>query len=135
MSGRLGKKAVILSDYRPISKISKSQHAEGRAIDFAYPDVEPLVVLDAIRKVRVFSGYGMYVNAQKAYSFHVDTRTDRTPDDPATWGAIKNRELGQTEWYYTALKFIEEHYIPEAIPAIVWMVIMGFGIYWLAKRS
>lgn len=131
----LGVKAVILSDYRPVSDISKSQHGLGRAIDFAYPSVEPMKVLDTIRNAKYFSGYGMYVNERGVVSFHVDTRTDRSPDNPTTWGAERDRGTDQKVWAYTSLRSIIAKYFPAALPALVWLVIMGVGIYYFAKHS
>ncbi len=131
----LGVKAVILSDFRLVSDISKSQHGLGRAIDFTCPSVEPMKVLDTIQSMKHFSGYGMYVNEGGIVSFHVDTRTDRSPDNPATWGASKDRGTDQKAWTYTSLRSIIEKYFPAALPALVWLVIMGVGIYYLAKHS
>ncbi len=128
----LGVKASILSDFR---LGDEGQHGRGRAIDFAYPTVDSMTVLDAIRNMKHFSGYGMYVNERGVFSFHVDTRTDRSPDNPATWGASKDRRIGQTEWAYTSLRSIIDQYFPAAVPALVWLLIMGVGIYYLAKYT
>ena len=134
----LGVKAVILSDYR-IGALAPSGepslHSLGRALDFTYPSVEPMKVLDTIRNMNHFSGYGMYVNERGVVSFHVDTRTDRTPESPATWGASRDRGTDQKRWAYTSLRSIIAKYFPAALPALVWLVIMGVGIYYLAKHS
>ena len=134
----LGVKAVILSDYRigtPAPSGKPSQHSLGRAIDFAYPSVEPMTVLDTIRDMKHFSGYGMYVNERGVVSFHVDSRTDRSPESPATWGAERDRGTDQKVWTYTSLRSIIAKYFPAALPALVWLVIMGVGIYYFAKHS
>lgn len=75
----------VLSDYRPGDP---RQHGQGRAIDFEVPNIEPLYVWELLRKARLFSGRGIYLSDKNAVSFHVDTRTDRTVDDPAIWGDV-----------------------------------------------
>ncbi len=134
----LDSKAIILSDFR-IGALAPSGeaslHSLGRAIDFTYPGVDPMKVLDTIRNMNHFSGYGMYVNERGIVSFHVDTRTDRTPESPATWGASRDRGTDQKRWAYTSLRSIIAKYFPAALPALVWLVIMGAGIYYLAKHS
>jgi hypothetical protein len=77
----------------------------------------------------------MYVNERGVVSFHVDSRTDRSPDNPATWGAERDRGTDQKVWAYTSLRSILEKYFPAALPAFVWLVIMGVGIYYFAKHS
>lgn len=131
----LGVKLIILDDYRTFSKIKDSQHLLGRAIDFTCPEVAPMTVLDTIQNMKWFSGYGMYVNEAGIVSFHVDSRTDRSPDNPATWGASKDRGTDQKEWAYTSLRSIIDKYFPAALPALVWVLIMGVGIYYLAKYT
>jgi hypothetical protein len=131
----LGVKAIILDDFRVISKNPDSQHLLGRAIDFAYPTVPPMRVMDTIRDMKHFSGYGMYVNERGVVSFHVDSRTDRSPESPATWGAERDRGTDQKVWAYTSLRSIIAKYFPAALPALVWLVIMGVGIYYFAKHS
>ncbi len=131
----LGVKLLILDDFRTFSKMKDSQHLLGRALDFTCPTVDSMTVLDAIRDMKWFSGYGMYVNERGVVSFHVDTRTDRSPDNPATWGASKDRRIGPVEWTYTSLRSIIDQYFPAAVPALVWVLIMGVGIYYLAKYT
>lgn len=104
LAQRLGR-AVILCDYRPWNTGIFSQHCLGRAVDFAYPGVSPSTVYDALRSVNVFSGIGVYRNAAGVASFHVDTRTDRTPADPALWGGVKNSKE-QLDWSYGALETV-----------------------------
>lgn len=128
----LGVKASILDDYRVGDT---GQHGRGRAIDLTYPTIDSMTVLDTIRRMTWFSGFGMYVNELGAVSFHVDTRTDRSPDNPATWGASKDRRIGQEEWTYTSLRSFIDKYFPAAVPALVWVLIMGVGIYYLAKYT
>jgi hypothetical protein len=103
LAERIGR-AVILSDYREKSDVVESQHRLGRAIDFTYPARDPGYVLEAIRDTKAFSGIGMYLNSKGAVSFHVDTRTDRPPDNPAIWGALK----AAAGWRYMALDTVRE---------------------------
>jgi len=128
----LNRKAVILDDFRFVSKNRTSQHLVGRAIDFTYPDLDSMKVLNTIHYVGLFTGYGMYVNAAGVVSFHGDTRTDRSPSDPATWGAQKG--VGETEWVYTTLRSIVDFVGPAALP-LGWIVAMLVGIYFLARKS
>lgn len=135
----LNRKAVILSDFRVLSlgpTGKPSQHSLGRAIDLSYPGIDSMTVLAAIKETGRFSGFGAYINLETGgISFHVDTRTDRTPESPATWSASKDRRTGQTAWVYTSLRSIIEKHFRAAIPALVWVVIMGVGIYYLAKKA
>lgn len=127
----LGKKAIILSDWRIKSQFPDSMHLVGRAIDFTYPDIDSEKVLDIIRNQKLFSGIGMYVNAAGVVSFHVDTRTDRSPEDPATWGAQKGPN--ETEWVYTTLRSIYDIVRPVAMP-VGWLVVMLVGIYFYTRK-
>ncbi len=128
----LNRKARVLSDWRLRSQFSDSQHPIGRAIDFTYPDVDSTIVLNTIRDLGVFSGYGIYMNQAGAVSFHVDTRTDRSPQAPATWGARKG--FAADEWAYTSLRSIVDVLKPHALP-LIWVGILGVIIYFLARKS
>ena len=128
----LNRCAVILDDFRFQSKNRSSQHLVGRAIDFTYPGLDSTRVLDAIHNTALFSGYGYYINAAGVASFHADTRTDRSPKTPATWGAQKGP--GQTEWEYTSLRSILDFVRKAALP-LGWIVAMLVGIYFLARKS
>lgn len=127
----LGKKAIILSDYRLTSKFADSMHLHGRAIDFTYPDLDSMEVLNTIRNTALFSGVAMYVNAAGIVSFHVDTRTDRSPESPATWGAQKGPN--ETEWVYTTLRSIIDVVGPTALP-IGWLFVTLVSVYFLTRK-
>ncbi len=127
-----GEKATVLSDWRLTSQFSGSMHPLGRAIDFIYPDLNSIHVLNTLRNIAYFGGYGMYRNAAGIVSFHVDTRTDRSPESPATWGARK--EAGQTEWVYDSLRSIIDLVRPHALP-LAWIAVMLVAIYFLARKS
>lgn len=132
----LGVKAIILSDYRLLSAISKSQHGLGRAIDFTYPGLDSVVVLDAIRDLKCFSGYGMYVNEKTlGVSFHVDTRTDRSPESPATWGATKDQRTGQVAWAYVSLRSVVDKFFGGTASSIAWLLVASVAFYYLMKKS
>ncbi len=93
LTRRLGLKAHILSDWRPVSaERPGSQHPLGRAVDTVWVGLDPLKVLTEIRHSELFSGFGLYRNEKGFHSFHLDTRTDRTPQSPATWGALIYRQ-------------------------------------------
>ncbi len=128
----LGKKATILGDWRLESKFTGSMHPHGKAIDFTYSDVDSTEVLNTTRSQALFGGIGMYVNAAGVVSFHVDTRTDRRPESPATWGAQKGP--GQTEWEYTSLRSIIDIIGQGALPiGLIGAVLLG--LYFLARKS
>lgn len=93
LTARVGLKAQILSDWRPVSpERSGSWHPLGRAVDAVWPGIDPLDTLKIIRDSRLFTGFGLYRNEKGAHSFHLDTRTDRDVDRPATWGALIYRQ-------------------------------------------
>ena len=93
LTARLGLKAHILSDWRPVApERPGSQHPLGRAVDTVWPGLEALDVLKIIRDSRLFTGFGLYRNEKGAVSFHLDTRTNRDPQSPATWGAMIYRQ-------------------------------------------
>lgn len=136
LARKLGVKAIILSDYRVVSDISKSQHGLGRAIDFTYPGLDSVLVLNSIPGLNCFSGYGMYVNEQTfGVSFHVDTRVDRTPESPATWGATKDQRTGQVAWAYTSLRSIVDKFFPTTIVGLLWMGLASVAFYYLTRRA
>jgi len=85
---RVGSRPVILSDWRPYdaARGGKQQHFEGTSIDTTWPGQDPLRIWQEMLASKLFSGLGVYLNNVDAVSFHTDTRTDRTVDDPALWG-------------------------------------------------
>lgn len=86
----LGRRPVVLSDFRPGDS---GQHGLGRAIDTTWPGLDPMLVWDTLRRVKMFSGLGVYINEKGAASFHTDTRTDRSADAPALWGGLISRPV------------------------------------------
>ena len=93
LTERLGLKAHILSDWRPVSaERPGSQHPLGRAIDVTWPGLDPLRILSVVKASRLFTGFGLYRNEKGYHSFHLDTRTTREPGSPATWGALIYRQ-------------------------------------------
>lgn len=106
LASRFGVKPIVLDDVSPRPNNPGSQHPKGTAIDFTFPTIDSVQVMNAIEDMKFFTGYGMYVNEKGAVSFHVDRRSDRTPDNPATWGAWKDRDRGIHHWQYTGLQTI-----------------------------
>jgi len=137
----LGLKAHILSDWRPFSpERPGSQHPLGRAIDPTWPGLDPLTVLHHIKASRLFTGFGLYRNEQGAHSFHLDTRTDRDPMSPATWGAFIYRQpdpegggpIRTTE--YTSLDHLVRFISTKTGLGVGLMVVAGL-ILWGLLRS
>lgn len=86
----LGVVPEVLSDVRPAER-EASQHSPeqgGRAIDTAWHGIDPVRVWETAKRSMLFSGLGIYLNERGAVSFHFDTRTDRTPANPAQWGTL-----------------------------------------------
>lgn len=129
----IGKPALVLSDWRIDSKFVDSMHPRGRAIDFTYPGIDSAKVLSVIRNQKLISGFGLYVNASGVTSFHVDTRTDRSPENPATWGAQKG--LNENEWTYTSLRSIFDKYLTTTVPSFALLLMLGVSIYWFVKKA
>lgn len=129
----LGTKPEVIDDWRPPVAGKDSQHPLGRALDWVVPGLDSLVVLDKIRTSRLFNGFGFYTNERGAQSFHTDTRTDRTFNNPATWGAWKNREAGIEQWQYVAISDVIA--MVKKSPAVGLLLIMGIVGLWLWSRS
>jgi len=132
VTDKLGQKVVVLSDFRLQSENADSQHLLGRAIDFTLPGVDPYVILQAIQDAGVVTGYGAYRNEKGAWSFHIDTRTDRTPDDPAKWGAWKDRDAGVMTWQYVGLTEILDLAKKNA-PLL--LILIGLAALWFLNRD
>ncbi len=76
---------VILSDFR---LGDPRQHGRGTAVDTTWPGANPLDINRRALGANLFSGIGLYVNEAGVVSHHFDTRIDRTPAKPATWGGV-----------------------------------------------
>lgn len=140
LTGIIGEKGVVLSDWRLFSADRPgSQHPLGRAIDIYFPG-DPLVNLNLIRHSRLFSGIGIYLNEKGATSFHLDTRTDRTVDDPATWGGFispnqtdsENEPTRQTT--YTGLQQVIDVLSKSTTGQAVVVGLAALAFYFLLKR-
>lgn len=141
LTANLGLKAQILSDWRPFSpERPGSQHPLGRAVDVTWPGLDTLKTLQVIKSSRLFTGFGLYRNEKGAYSFHLDTRTDRDPMTPATWGALIYRQpnpkggepIRTTE--YTSLDHLVRFVKTKAALGIGTLVVAGL-ILWGLLRS
>ncbi len=129
LATRLNQKAFVLSDFRVGYR---GQHPEGRAIDFVYPEIDSTFVLDTIRDLKRFTGFGMYINDIGAISFHVDNRIDRTPSDPATWGGVKEHD--ETDWTYVALQTVSDLVTPSVSKAGV-LLAVGLLVFLYVSRK
>jgi len=108
LAGLLKVKPRIIDDFRFTSDNKNSQHLKGLAVDFVVPSLDSLTVLNTLKASKMFSGIGIYTNENNAVSFHVDTRTDRSVENPAIWGATKDRTQGITDWIYTTMDSVVE---------------------------
>lgn len=131
----LGLRVTPIDDWRAVSENPKSQHLIGRAVDFVVPvGITPEKVLGFIKRTRVFTGYGVYTNEKGAYSYHVDTRTDRKVDNPATWGAWKDRTAGIVSWQYTGLADLLSKVTSSKIGPVIALALAALVLYWLLKK-
>lgn len=135
----LGVKGRVLSDWRPFSPSNpNSQHALGKAIDLEFPGLEPLDTLAKIESSKLFSGFGMYINEVGAVSYHVDTRTNRTVDAPATWGGIITRPMDDTTGQhvkriaYVALSKVADMVKKKSGPVLAVFLLIWLG--WILTR-
>jgi hypothetical protein len=134
----VGSRPEILSDYRPGDP---RQHGQGRATDTTWPGQEPERVLNAIRAQKVWSGFGIYINDQGAVSFHTDTRTERHPENPATWGGLISHPFdaatGQNKKVieYTTLARVLDVVKKKGAGIALSLIVLLFGIYLLTKRN
>lgn len=81
-TGIIGARPVFLDVWRPVVSGSPVWHNQGIAVDVAYPDKDPLGVLQAAESSGLFDGIGIYRNERGAISFHFDKRGYK-----ARWGA------------------------------------------------
>jgi len=136
LSTKLGQKATVLSDYRPTdTKFPNSQHLVGRAIDVSFPGLDSLQVLGVIRSSRLFSGFGLYTNDQNVQSFHVDTRTARTVDNPATWGDVIDHSTGKRVDSYTSLDAVINLVKKNAGTIGLGVLILGVAAFLILRKT
>ncbi len=61
-----------------------------RAIDVMIPQgVNLETAYNVARSIGIFSGIGVYPDWLPTHGLHLDTRENKTPDNPATWSGIK----------------------------------------------
>lgn len=76
--------------------MSRSQHnvdkwGEVRAVDIMLPDTDDLVAAyDLALTLELFSGVGVYPEWKPYHGLHLDVRSNRKPQSPATWGMLKD---------------------------------------------
>lgn len=121
-----GQSIHILSDYRPGDP---RQHGVGRAIDFEVAGAIPTTVWSLLQGSKLFSGLGLYLNDRGAVSFHVDTRTTRTVDNPALWGDyIEHTDAGRVD-SYTTVDAVLDMLKKNAGPGLLILLVGGY-ILW-----
>ncbi len=138
LTGIIGSRPQILSDYRPGDP---RQHGQGKAIDTAWPGQDSERILNAIRTQKVWCGIGIYINDQGAVSFHTDTRSDRHPENPATWGGLISHPFdantGQNKKVidYTTLARVLDVVKKKGAGIALSLILLLFGIYLLTKKK
>ena len=96
----LNTRPTILSDYR---KGDKKQHGKGLAVDVYWPDLDPLAVLEYVKKLNLFGGIGIYLNPAGVVSFHYDIRDHKYDGNIATWYGRITYPKGQKRIEYLAM--------------------------------
>lgn len=131
----LGQKPQVLDDWRApgTSQVSDSQHLTGRAVDFTFPALDSIAVLDAIQRSRLFTGYGIYQNERGYVSYHVDTRVNRSVDSPATWGGIISVVNGAKQIAYVALSTVVD--LVKKKSALLLVLAVAGLLVWRLSRS
>lgn len=79
----IGRKAGDAKTWHNIER-----HGKVYAVDGFIPDGVSYLEFYEAAKYCGFTGIGLYNGWSGGRGFHVDTRTDRTPDNPAIWGGI-----------------------------------------------
>ena len=92
---------IILSDYR---KGDKKQHGKGNAADTFWPGLDPLVVLNDVKKFNIFGGIGIYCNPKGVWSFHFDIRDHKSDGSIATWYGRITYPNGKKHIEYLAIQ-------------------------------
>ncbi len=132
----VGENPKILSDFR---NDDPRQHGLGLAVDTVFVQSDPLFIWENALASGLFSGIGIYLNEKNIVSFHFDTRVDRTPADPATWGDFISYPIDpdtnmpfRKDNYTEALAVIDE--IKKKMPAIM-SALLIIAIFWLMMRK
>lgn len=129
----IGSKPMVLSDYRPYDpKKPTSRHARGKAIDTTWPGADPIVVWDKALESGLFGGLGIYVNPDKAVSFHFDSRDKKADGSVYKWGGIITRPAGQKKIEYTGASVVLKM-IPTGGIVVV-LLIAGYVIWQILKK-
>lgn len=130
----LNSRAVILSDWRDFDpKNPRSQHFKGRAIDFSIPGKNAIELLDKIKSAKLFSGVGIYINEAGGISFHVDTRVEKSVDQPALWGAFITRPGGVRNTAYVAMASVVD-FIKKKAPVVA-VILLLLGVLWFMRSQ
>jgi len=129
----IGSKPVVLSDYRTYDpKNPNSQHARGKAVDTTWPGADPVVVWEKALASGLFGGLGVYINPEKAVSFHFDTRPKKADGSVYKWGGIITRPGDHKKIEYTGSSIVLRM-IPKSGIVVV-LLIAGYLIWQLLKK-
>jgi hypothetical protein len=80
---------------RTSGKDKNSQHyllsgGKVRAVDVMIPNNVPMeTAFNVAKNIGVFAGIGLYPDWRPTHGLHLDTRTNKTPQNPATWSGIR----------------------------------------------
>lgn len=83
-----------------------SQHLPNPLLNAAdLMSAAPLETLHSAALKIGFTGIGLYPDWKPDHGIHLDTRTDRSPNNPATWSAFNSFDitLGRTTQKYTGI--------------------------------
>lgn len=136
--GIIGARPTIISDYR---EGDTGQHGKGRAIDTTWPGISGQTINTKALASGLFTGIGVYVNEVGAVSHHFDTRIDRTPANPATWGGVITHPIdGATMEHVKKIEYISMAEVLDMIKKkgsllIIPLLLSGFIIYRLFKKT
>ena len=133
--GQVGSKPIFLDDWRDDEK----EHGKGNAIDTTWIGVDPLVVNQLAFDSGLWSGIGLYFNDAGVASHHFDIRSDRSPDNPASWGGIithpfdsfQNAHIKKIE--YMSIGYVIESIKKKGLISIAFLIVSLFTI-WIYKK-
>jgi hypothetical protein len=136
--GRIGARPIIISDYR---STGTGQHPLGRAIDTTWPGLDGQEINTKALASGLFSGIGVYVNETGEISHHFDSRTDRTPQNPATWGGIithpydpgSEEHVRRTE--YVAMATVLDIIKKKGSALIIFLILSGWILWKLSEKT
>ena len=134
LATRLGVKPIIIDDWRAYSENNPgSQHPLGTALDFTVP-MDSVQALEQIRAADLFSGIGIYTNEVGTQSFHVDTRSNRTVENPATWGGIITRPVNEAGVHVKRIAYVALGTVLDMVKKKSSWVLAGLALIWFGWK-